>query len=490
MAEPLDGTPLQFRHLTKVQQGRANHIVSNFGSTFSEKARAAGKAQTAQYEANPIPENVVKRAKGRRLTSIADEHVDKPLTLRSAATNRVDAVNSAATTQRGAGESMAGAGWYFDAHAKIAKTAANVPVGVAAAASSAMSPGANPKSERTASGAMAAAHSNPKASVHFSSALVGSLRAAGHGVPVPVGATIPFSKVPAHLVPVLAHENHRAEAKANSTGVDWASIGQVASTKNVAKAQKIMSGETPLSKAQNPYGAPKTASYTDNLTRAIPGTPQHMEYQMRADDIGSAIRAKHGQSDRVPGQQMLDYHGLRDSKEGVLSDNGHTAEDSWMRAISVGHANPKTMKGAGDINPTRKSYTTHDTVGDTTTSVVHSVSREAQIKPTSVYHAWNNEATHKAAESLQSQHGLDYSVPSTMVQETAWTAKRREVGADSEWNAQNRASAKSAKAEAKANRTPTPTTSDLLPGMNTPSNKALAKGSAATSRQAQFHLDR
>jgi len=485
MAEPLDGTPLQYRNLTRVQQSDANKIVSDFGRNFSIKARTAGKSNLEQYEANPLPENQAKRAKGRRLISIADEHVDKPLALRSAANSRVDAVTAAATTQRGAGESLGGAGWYYDAHAKIAEKSAGIPIGVAAAASSAMSPGAKPYQERASTAALASAHSNPNSSVHFSSELVSHLRAAGHSVSVPVGSTVRFSQVPAHLVPVLANDVHRAEANNNSSGVDWAGISKVASRDNIEKATKIMRGDTPLSQAQDPYKAPKTASYTDNLTRAVPGTPEHEEYISRAQHLGATIRGEvHG------GQGMLDFHGLRDSNEGILSNQGHTAEDSWMRAISVGHKNPETMKGAGDISPTRKSYTTHEDVAGTPTSVIHSVSRDARVKPTSVYHAWNNEATHKASEMLQTRHGLGYTVPSTLVQETAWTSKRREVGADPQWNAQTRAAKRVTRTEARANRTPAPQTADLLPGMNTPNNKALAKGSADNLSQAQFHLER
>jgi len=500
MAKPLDGTPLQFHNLTRVQQSDANKIVAKFGSDFSNTARAAGKSSLEQFDANPLPENQAKRAKGRRLINIADEHVDKPLTLRSAAKNRVDAVTAAATTQRGKGESLGGAGWYFDAHAKIAAKAKGIPVGVAAAASSAMSPGADPKSERSATGALAAAHVNPHSSVHFSSALVGNLRAAGHDVPVPVGTSMHFSKVPAHLIPELAHDTHRAEAESNSSGVNWAGIGKVASRANIVKATKIMRGDTPLSAAQDPYGAPKTSSYTDNLTRAVPGTPEHDEYNARSQHLGATIRGEvHG------GQGMLDFHGLRDSNEGILSNHGHTAEDSWMRAISVGHKNPETMKGAGDINPTRKSYTTREDVdegGGKSHPVFtsHSVSRDARVKPTSVYHAWNNEATHKASEMLQTRHGLGYTVPSTLVQETAWTSKRREVGADPQWNAQARETNKAAKAEVKASKpAPTKATKNTpsgtviaptLPGMDSPKNKALATGSAANLSQAQFHLER
>lgn len=470
MAEPLDGTPLQFRNLTRKQQGVANKIVSDFGSSFSDHARTAGKNLIEQADRNPEAKGATaKRSKGNRLVSVADWHHDKPLTLRSAANNRTALVERAAQPEnKHAHESIGGAGWYFDAHREVAAKAHDVPVAVAAAASSAMSPGADPESERKATGALAAAHSNSNASVHFSSELVGHLRAQGHGVPVPVGETVHISKVPSHLVPALAHPDNRHLAQSHSSGVDWAGIGSVANGENIAKATKIMRGETPLEEAQNPYGAPKTWSYTDNIVRAKPNTPEHLEYQMRSAHLGAAIRGEvHGS------QQMLDFHGQRSRNDGILSNNGHTAEDSWMRAISIGHSNPATMKGAGDINPTRKAY---KAPGPDGTEVVHSVSRNAAVKPVSVYHAWNNEATHRAAQQLQEKYGLEYTVPSTLVQETSWTQVRKDVGADPQWNAHNREQARAAKAEAKASRVPAPQTADLLPGMNTAQFKRKARG--------------
>ena len=487
MVDPLDGTTaLQYRHMTKVQQRVANKIVSDFGSTFSDRARTQGKRYIAQHDADPTHKDApAKRAKGRRLVAIADVHEDKPLTLASAAKNRVDAVTMSATTMRKPSEAIGGLGWYHDAHAEIAKKAAGLPIDVVSTASSIMSPGASPETERASTAALAAAHQNPEAHVHFSSKLVGDLRAAGHSVPVPVGETLHFSQVPAHLVPLLAH-SHREEALKNSGGVDWAGISSIASRENVTKATKVMRGEIPLSESQNPYTAPKTNSYSHDLVHSVPGTPEHTEYMMRGADTAAAIR---GDTGRVPGQLMLDYHGLRSSNEGTLSNNGPTAEDNWMRAASVGHLNPATLKGAGDINPTNKSYKTHKEINGETVSAIHSASRNPEVKANSVYHAWNNEATHQASLMIQKEHGLDYTVPSQFVQETAWTGLRRHAGADPDFNAENRETAKASRAEARATRTPAPQTHELLPGMNTAKFRAAAKGPAAApaSRNQEFH---
>lgn len=144
-----------------------------------------------------------------------------------------------------------------------------------------------------------------------------------------------------------------------------------------------------------------------------------------------------------------------------------------MRAVSVAHSNPSTMKGAGDINPTTKTIKVEEAPGK---QVVHNVNRDERVKAGSVYHAWNNAATHKATDMLQKQHGLEYTVPSTLVQETAWTQTRREVGADPEWNASQRKATKASRAEARANRVPAPQTADLLPGTNTAGFKQAARG--------------
>lgn len=470
MADPLDDTPLQYRHLTRQQQSTANRIVEDFGSNFSQHARRQGKALQENAARNPEANGAdAKRARGNRLVAIADVHKDKPMTLRSAAQHRIDALTRAAQPEnKYPNEPIGGAGWYFDAHQEIASKAHGIPVPVAAAASSAMSPGADPESERKATGALASAHTNENASVHFSAGLVAHLRSLGHSVPVPVGSTVHVSKVPAHLIPALAHPTSRHLAQAHSSGVDWAGIGSISNGDNIAKATRILRGETPVEDAQNPYGAPKTWSYADNMANAVPGTAEHAEYMMRAQHLGEVRRGEtHG------GQMMFDYHGLRGSNEGLLSNRGHTAEDSWMRAVSVAHSNPSTMKGAGDINPTTKTIKVEEAPGK---QVVHNVNRDERVKAGSVYHAWNNAATHKATDMLQKQHGLEYTVPSTLVQETAWTQTRREVGADPEWNASQRKATKASRAEARANRVPAPQTADLLPGTNTAGFKQAARG--------------
>ena len=131
---------------------------------------------------------------------------------------------------------------------------------------------------------------------------------------------------------------------------------------------------------------------------------------------------------------MLDYHNLRGSNEGMLSSTRTTAEDTWMNSISHGQKNeivPGTdtniMKTAGSL----LGYTgkkSHEGV---------SVDSDTRIGASAVQHAVNNAATIKAGTKLQKNLELDYSVPSTLVQETAWIPARRAGNKDKAFNQAN-----------------------------------------------------
>jgi hypothetical protein len=86
-------------------------------------------------------------------------------------------------------------------------------------------------------------------------------------------------------------------------------------------------------------------------------------------------------------------------------------------------------KIAGDINlKTKKSKTKRGRTLD--------VGRgDPSITPAGIQHAVGNEATTRAASEIQKDLGLDFTVPSMMVQESVWAAERRMSNKDKDFNA-------------------------------------------------------
>ena len=60
------------------------------------------------------------------------------------------------------------------------------------------------------------------------------------------------------------------------------------------------------------------------------------------------------------------------------------------------------------------------------------------ITPAGIQHAVGAEATTRAAREIQTDLGLDFTVPSMMVQEGVWAAERRQANADAPFNARQR----------------------------------------------------
>lgn len=417
--------PMRWQDMTGQQQKAAKGIVSDFTGNFgptAEKQATALEKQASQPGVKPSNAKLY-GGKAKRLRKAADIAPSGPVSLNDAANNRISAMEKAATTMRLPEESaIGGAGWYFHAHGDVRAHAPNTHPDVAMTASSMMSPGTDPQTERRALQSLDTAHAH--GSVHFGPELVQHLSAKGVAVPAELhDRAVPFAHIPGHVVGQMAQLDTQDAAHAHSHNVDYRAMGAISSTTNVAKAHDLMRGSTPLASAQSPTDAPKTWSYTDAQKKSVPGSDEHSEYMARAQHLGDTMRGtQHG------GQQMLDLWGKRDSNEGILSNKQHTAEDNWMRGVSVGLKDPGLLKAGGDVQPGIKVHPEHGPAAPP------GVGGEA------VYHAWNQRATQMAAEKLQKQHGLEFTVPSVLVQETAWTGARREAGqsggrGDQEFNA-------------------------------------------------------
>lgn len=381
--------PVQWKDLTKEGRQATQGIMREHGASMEGKMRSQAEGLRGQADRNVSGGEKTQRLKANRLDRAAEQVSGlPPLTHDVAARNRVEYVKRAATDLRLPDETIGGAGWYFEAHGEIAKAAPREPRDRAITASSMLSPGTNPVNERRALGALSDAQHKGEVNL--------------------AGRRVPFSEIPTQDVPKVM----RGKGKKRSRGVRWGDLGgpHVA---NIAKALGVLRGETPVEKAQSPTGAPKTTSYTEDIRMAEPDTPQHNEYMLRAGHLGRVIRGE-----EAVGQGMLDLFGERESNEGILSNEANTAEDTWMQSISRNLPGRREMKAVGDVGMSKKTF-------------VNRVGRRVaahpspQVGPAAVQHAWQNKATQQAATMLQDEYKTDFTVPSVLVQETAWTGIRR-----------------------------------------------------------------
>lgn len=365
--------PYQWKDLTVQGQRSAQRAMRQHFAELPQKAEHKAALLRAR-PSNSDPEAAkANKYQSNRLARLGSTLNSRTLvTPRIAADNRVEMVKRAATTHRAPGEALAGAGWYFDSHRSIVGGLEPPPDDprLPITSSSIMSPETKPESERRA------------------------LHELWRGVQ-PGG---PLEGVPSDKV----------TSKANP-GVDHAALlGPRAP--NVRKAARVLRGEVDPKVAQDPLGSPKTWGYTEAHVLAAPGTPEEGEYNVRANHLGRVIRG-----DESPDQGVLDLYGLQGSNEGILSNRAHTAEDTWMQAISTKHLlkDEGLMKAVSDVAVTAK--------GGRNTGI------PAEVSPAAMRHAYENHATHMTADSLEEEYSLPFTVPAVLVQETAWTAARRSV---------------------------------------------------------------
>lgn len=414
--------------LTPEGRQATEKIMADFGTKVPEKMQTASeglKRGAARARAIGTPKQIsnaeIYETKAKRLDKAIPNAPRTPITLSGAADRRVAAVESAATTHRTPDEAIGGADFYFQSNKELEGHSPETKNAMITA-SSVLSQGATVRDERSAALAINAAHQS-NAQIHMHPVLAQSL-SQHSGVTVPshlVGKTVSVHDVPSHVFAAMADPVHRALVQTHARGINFKDISKGANADNIRKATEIIRSPESAQEAQNPLSSSKTKSYTGNISEAIPGTPHHEEYKLRTAHLGAAIRGEVSGS-----QQMFDYHNLRNSNEGVLSNTAHTAEDSWMNALTVGHPDPKITKVGGDIAPGVK------------TAMIDgkkvSAHPSPEVNAQALYHAFGNAATSLASKKLQEKHNLEFTVPNMLTQETAWRGVRAGAGRDPELN--------------------------------------------------------
>ena len=460
----LPAEAVQVSALPKPAQAAVANIVGDMGTSVKKNLKNAAASQarqaataSAKSEAAETPEKQTEfqkkstaySARARRLSAAVPALKAQKLTVTDAAANRVALVEKAAKEMAPTvgssgdvarqwkqdkktkniadggkpilsgvklpGEALAGVGFYHRTHEEALAAMSYNPE-AAFAATAVASSRSRIEDESASFGEVARIHHpDSSASLYMHPAIVHHLHSNGVDVPVnQIGKHVAIRDVSAPALAALTHPDIRATAHANSNDVNFADLAKTNTKGTLEHLIHSVRGSVDADKIQNPLTAPKTWSFARNKADATPGTRD--EYEARAYHLGKVIR---GEIDS--GQQMFDFHGLRDSNEGILSNQGHSTEDSWMHSTNYRHMMAPEYpdkKVMGELIPSVKTATVR---GKDVSVYPH-----PDFGGQSVYHAFGNQATSTAAKMLQDKYHLGYTVPAAMVQETAWAAARRD----------------------------------------------------------------
>jgi hypothetical protein len=391
--------------LTKADQVNAVQAVNE---PYKNATAILTKASVSQLNSP----NKEQRAKGERNSRTARTVTDRAVSLDEMAANRVENFTAAATTHKLPSEPYAGADFYFKNNAKIHEAVEGTSVSHASALDSAGALSAQVKPENEKVALKALVHAHDRGSVNFNPKLVSGLAAIGHTVPQHLhDKDVAWSDIPSDTASEMVHPDVRDIAVKSSTDIDIPSMAQVHQRVNIKQSiDAIRSTDA----APSPTDNPKKWGYNKSHELSVSNSPEHIEFTSRAHMVGEALR------NNGTHQVAIDYHGLRDSNEGVLSNTQHTAEDSWQRAISLDKQDPRANKAAADELVVRSKSITKR--GGRKVTIRKG---DSTVTPVGIEHAVHHEATVMAAKEIQEKAGVDFTVPSIMVQEGGWAAKRR-----------------------------------------------------------------
>jgi hypothetical protein len=347
------------------------------------------------------------------LTALTPHLQDKPITHAGAASRRVNLTLQGAERSRTEGTDS-GQGWYFNHHKRLADVAAvsGMDKSRVIAASAVMSPQNNPEQELQAVSALATAHTDPYARVRVPTDM------SEHPV---LGGLAGESVHPKHLSPehIAALSEPAVRAKVGTTRFDLGAVAKGGVKGNIVKAVDVLRGKTPVESAIDPRTSPKVWSYHAGIAMSEHGSPEHTEFMERMHVATGG---------ELPGQQRMDVMGLRGATHGPLAPDAPTAEDTWQQAISTGQSLP-AMPIPGRQGRAAMQSPAKFSVGEggsANQKYLRAVPGVAGAEPSALMHAWQNEATQRAARTLSRRSGEI--VPAIGVQAGGWTEARRQAG--------------------------------------------------------------
>lgn len=230
------------------------------------------------------------------------------------------------------------------------------------------------------------------------------------------GQTHPFANLAGeHIAAISTPTARQGGAQDAVSGVNLTELGKTGMHNVRAEAHDIIREQ----RSTDPHSNPKHFGYVDSHKAAAAA-----DAAMRAESELRAMHIANVEAGKVEGEQgMFDFYGLRDSNEGILSneESAPTAEDSWMKG---GSYQPPDLKRGGDAVVTKKSVGKNKPIGG----------GDPRFTPLAIEHAVHHDATVGAAQQIQDELNLDFTVPVRMLQEVDWAHWRRQAGQDPAFN--------------------------------------------------------
>lgn len=394
------------------------------------------KAASQRADVKPATVTKNKRLAGN-LETLRPQIQNVNITPTSAARARENLFTDAESRMSGEGRQYPrGYGWYFEHHGAIAGAAQQHGFDTqrAIAASGTMSPQNSPENERAALTELMKIHaSNPTVNVTSQGAKF-------------LGLKRGTSQVNAHdlndeQIGKLGAAKYRQHIQVNG-GVDQVQLSRGGAHGQIAKASGVLRGQAAgeavpaLHDIANPRTSAKIHSYLTNISGSVPGSGVHDEYMARYQDR------------RNPTQGRLDLHGLKNSTAGVLNPKGPTAEDTWMNSFSTG----QSVKATGRASLAKTIGSMKDMLGVGRRASINgkqvSVDADPSTSNEALRHAYNNHATHLAAQHLSKS--METKMPAVAAQEVPWVEGRIQAGKDPAFNQSVGAGAKGMRSQAKA----------------------------------------
>lgn len=435
----ISGRPVQWKDLSNRGRDIVSSNMRDAGRNIRQIADAHVRTLTRSSKSTP--------GKVATATGVAEAVEPRSVTLESAANKRQGFYNDAIDRRRAENPGDEhqviphGAGWYYNHHAEIAKSASQhgYDTDRAIAASGVMSPMNSPDNERASVHAIMHAKSQGKVEVTPEIVKHMATKTGKKDVTVDlsdrVGQTIHVGELPDGAVAKLSDKRIRSHVEQHSN-VDFNSVARGGTRENITRAESVLSGAVHPDEAVDPHSAPKVWSYVHNTRQAKPGTGEHVEYMGRVHH-DALVRTGHIEKE----QGALDLYGHGESEhpeDHLLSPKSHTVEDTWQNAATFNQPN-KTVKGTKtSVFKAGGSFSSNYPVAGVKTRANEETGKREVAHPDSrvsnagLTHAFNNRATQKAAEKQSKGSGV--TVPPVAVQEVGWTEMRKQAGKDPAFN--------------------------------------------------------
>lgn len=432
----INGRAVQWTDLKTNQRKIVSDNMRDAGLGLPRMA-AEGVERLKATEAKGGASAKVAGIKARSLEEVQPHLKSQPVTLQRAANTRQGFYNRGIEDRAAANPDdphqviPTGAGWYFEHHKEIRKSAEGFgfPHEHAIAASGVMSPQNSPENERAAVHAIMDTLANHKVTVtpevHEHLAKNG-IDASEH-----LGKSVHFDQLPTGSVAHLSSGSIRDRV---DTTADLHQVARGGTKTNIIRAEKVLMGHTDPREAVDPHSAPKVWSYVHNTLQAEPGSAAHVEFMGRVHQDAAVRR---GLIEKEQG--ALDLYGHNDQKlpdDHLLSPKSHTVEDTWQNAATFGQ--PMKMANRASVFKAAGSMDTTYPVAGVKTRVNEETGKrdtahpDARVSKAGLTHAFNNRATQKASEQQGRETGV--TLPPVAMQEVGWVQMRKDAGKDPEWN--------------------------------------------------------